>query len=517
MNPGTRVRLTSDPGRRGITTGKSRERGGRVFWQVAFLDGSQYIAEKQLEVIHEEAEDALGLFLQGKFGRARDLRGAITHIRLSGRLADLIYSMETTNTDFYPYQFKPVLNFLDSPSGGILIADEVGLGKTIEAGLIWTELRSRYDTRRLMVLCPAMLREKWKLELQRRFGINASIMDTGEVMTTLKEYRAGQLDDFAIVASMQGLRPNRGWEDDPSVAGKSSVKLAQFLSENAHDEPLFDLLIMDEAHYLRNPQSMTSKLGRLLRDVADHVVLLSATPIHLKNEDLYYLLNLVDEDSFNQVHVFDDILQANAPLLRARDMVLQGSAGINKIREELEAASAHPLLEESRQLQAILKMLPGGPSLDPTLRSELAQRLENTNLLGRAVARTRKREVTEWRVVREAVPEVVDLSPVEAEFYTRVTSLVRQYCLERDAHEGFLLATPQRQISSSMPAALREWQRRQFELEQTMYEDSGAETEDAGEIGPLVQRILENAGDLADLRDLWENDSKYRRFSTELR
>ena len=509
--------MTSDPGRRGITTGKSRERGGRVFWQVAFLDGSQYIAEKQLEVIHEEAEDALGLFLQGKFGRARDLRGAITHIRLSGRLADLIYSMETTNTDFYPYQFKPVLNFLDSPSGGILIADEVGLGKTIEAGLIWTELRSRYDTRRLMVLCPAMLREKWKLELQRRFGINASIMDTGEVMTTLKEYRAGQLDDFAIVASMQGLRPNRGWEDDPSVAGKSSVKLAQFLSENAHDEPLFDLLIMDEAHYLRNPQSMTSKLGRLLRDVADHVVLLSATPIHLKNEDLYYLLNLVDEDSFNQVHVFDDILQANAPLLRARDMVLQGSAGINKIREELEAASAHPLLEESRQLQAILKMLPGGPSLDPTLRSELAQRLENTNLLGRAVARTRKREVTEWRVVREAVPEVVDLSPVEAEFYTRVTSLVRQYCLERDAHEGFLLATPQRQISSSMPAALREWQRRQFELEQTMYEDSGAETEDAGEIGPLVQRILENAGDLADLRDLWENDSKYRRFSTELR
>ena len=170
MNPGTLVRLISDPGRRGITTGKSKTRGERIFWQITFPDGSQYISENQFEAIHTEVEDALDLFRQGKFGRARDLRGAITHIRLSGRLADLIYSMETTNTDFYPYQFKPVLNFLDSPSGGILIADEVGLGKTIEAGLVWTELRSRYDTRRLMVLCPAMLREKWKMELQRRFG-----------------------------------------------------------------------------------------------------------------------------------------------------------------------------------------------------------------------------------------------------------------------------------------------------------------------------------------------------------
>lgn len=216
MNPGTRVRLTSDPGRQGITTGKSRTRGGRIFCQVTFTDGSQYISEKQLEILGTEAEDALDLFSKGKFGRARDLRGAITHIRLSGRLADLIYSMETTNTDFYPYQFKPVLNFLDSPSQGILIADEVGLGKTIEAGLIWTELRSRYDARRLMVLCPAMLRDKWKMELQRRFGITSNIADASEALQILNEYKTGDLSDFAIVASMQRLRPNRGWDDEDS-------------------------------------------------------------------------------------------------------------------------------------------------------------------------------------------------------------------------------------------------------------------------------------------------------------
>lgn len=159
MNPGTLVRIKSDPGRRGITTGKSRIKpDGRIFWQVSFPDGVQYIPEKQMEQILAELDAPVDLLNQGKFGRARDLRGTITHIRLNGRLADLIYSMEITNTDFYSYQFKPVLTFLDSPSNGLLIADEVGLGKTIEAGLIWTELRSRYNSRNLVILCPALQR-----------------------------------------------------------------------------------------------------------------------------------------------------------------------------------------------------------------------------------------------------------------------------------------------------------------------------------------------------------------------
>ncbi|MGC9491274.1 SNF2-related protein, partial [Vibrio genomosp. F10] len=97
------------------------------------------------------------------------------------------YSMETTNTDFFAFQYKPVLSFLEAPSKGILIADEVGLGKTIEAGLIWTELRARMDARRLMILCPAMLREKWKYELMHRFGIDADLMNAEDLLHELKK------------------------------------------------------------------------------------------------------------------------------------------------------------------------------------------------------------------------------------------------------------------------------------------------------------------------------------------
>jgi len=516
--PATRVRLSSDPGRQGITTGKIRIRGNRKFLQVAFPDAYQYIAEAQLEIIDDAFEDAFDFFSKGKFGRARHLRSAITHIRLSGRLADLIYSMETTNTDFYAYQFKPVLKFLESPSGGILIADEVGLGKTIEAGLIWTELRSRYDARRLMVVCPAMLREKWMLELKRRFDISGRMVDAKETLKTLKMIKSGDLQEFAIIGSMQGLRPDRSWKEDDTIANKASVKLAKFLDESVHDQPLIDLLIVDEAHYLRNASSMTSRLGRMLRQLADNVLLLSATPIHLSNENLYQLLNIVDEDAFNQIHVFDDILHANAPLIKARDIILHEKADVSKFIEQLEAAKTNPLLRDNRQIQAILENPPDEETIrSHAYRSKIAHRLETINLLGHAVTRTRKREVTEWKVIRGAVPEMVEMTDAEADFYQKVTSLVRHYCLLNDAHDGFLLVTPQRQISSSMPAALREWQNRKLQID--TYEDLGEDPENtnAKTVGPLVRTILDSVEELGDLKELWRHDSKYNRLSTELK
>ena len=102
----------------------------------------------------------------------------------------------------------------------------------------------------------------------------------------------------------QGLAPRRGWNDEEEQKDGRG-KLARLISQSQYDEPLFDLVIIDEAHYLRNPETMSAALGRLLRGVTEHILLLSATPIHLKNRDLYQLLNLVDEDTFNEPQVFD--------------------------------------------------------------------------------------------------------------------------------------------------------------------------------------------------------------------
>lgn len=513
MTPGQQVRLKYDPARVGVLTDRSRERGDVRSLLVIFPDGREWILEDELEAIPDLSEDPIELLRAGKLSGSGVLRQTLTHIRLSGRLANVVYSMDTTNTDFYPHQFKPVLKFLASPTNGILIADEVGLGKTIEAGLIWTELRSRYDAGRILVLCPAMLRAKWKNELRLRFGVDAQLVDASELLDVLRAVgNEGAHRSIALIGSFQGLRPRRGW-DQSTESGPPGTELARFLDDRATQEPLLDLLVIDEAHYLRNPTSMTAHLGRLVKAVAQHVVLLSATPIHLRNEDLFHLVNILDEDTFNNNVVFDSVLQANAPLVRARELVVAGTAANPDLRVLLDEASHHPFLEGSRQLQALIEEIPDDAVLgDPARRSELAYRLETVNLLGHVLTRTRKREVTEWRVQREAVPERIVMSEAEERFYAEVTDVVREYAGGRQGIEGFLLATPQRQLSSSMAAALRHWQCFDADLGEEIFEDLGAEAESGQGVGPLVREISSRVARNADFTELRRHDSKYARF-----
>ena len=104
LKPGTSIRLIANPGRIGMITGTNRERAGRCYWQVRFSDSSEWVLESQVEQV-PDSETPIEQLRMGRFGRIIDLRRNLTYIRLNGRLANLIYSMNTTNTDFYPYQF----------------------------------------------------------------------------------------------------------------------------------------------------------------------------------------------------------------------------------------------------------------------------------------------------------------------------------------------------------------------------------------------------------------------------
>ena len=213
IEPNSRVRLIGDPTRIGVATENRRAQRQRSLILVVFPDRSQWVPEEQLELVSTGGETPTDSLLSRKLGTAFDLRRVITHVRLTGRLADVIYSMEATNTDFFAYQFKPVLKLLYSSANGILIADEVGLGKTIEAGLIWTELRSRFDMRRLMVICPAVLREKWQAELSSKMGVKADLVDAKDTLKILKDPSSSSRG-FAMIGSVQGLRPGKQWEDE---------------------------------------------------------------------------------------------------------------------------------------------------------------------------------------------------------------------------------------------------------------------------------------------------------------
>ena len=520
LKPGVLVRILTAPDRQGVLDHVVGGKPGNQKWLVRFPDGPQRLPERNLEVVNEGTSVDSDIE-RGLYGGADSLRLAITHSRLTGRLADMIYSMEATNTDFLAYQFKPVLNLLDSPSDGILIADEVGLGKTIEAGLIWTELRAREDARKLLIVSPAVLREKWQLELKRRFGVRSDVVNADALLATLRGVERGEEHEFALIASMQGLRPSREWEDEE--IDTASARLARYLEDAKSSAPLFDLIVIDEAHYLRNETSQTYQLGKLLRPVTKQLVFLSATPIHLGSKDLFNLLNIIDAENFRYPSSFDDVLKANSPLIKLADAFRKGEVEKSTALQVIEQALAHRLLKNSRQLQALREAI-GEHSekliTTPELRVALADRLDSVNLLSNVVNRTRKRDVQENRVVREPVAISVPMTPTENDFYRLVTEQVRLFCLENDLHEGFMVCIPQRQMCSSMPAALAHWSNTEISLEnEDDFEPEVIESiddQDVRRTGTLVSELAKIAASTDVLGQLIKDDSKFKALENNL-
>lgn len=527
---GIEVRRLDNPGRVGSTTGMQRERTSGLYIQIKWhQDGStDYVAEDQVETLNESRlSDPYDAINARKIGRSSDFRRSLTQIYLSGRLANLVYSMGITQTDFYAHQYKPLMTLLDSPANGLLIADEVGLGKTIEAGLIWTELRAREDMRRLLIVCPAMLREKWQDELKNRFGINAQILNAKTLIEELRDSSAsGPIK--AWITSYQAIRPPKSWKpmSDKSVAGvkgkspQARSLLASLLDEHEAGEPLIDVVIFDEAHYMRNPDSSANRLGELLREVSNYRILLSATPVNLHNRDLFQLLQLCDPDHFQYESSFYEMIQSNQPLVRARDAALNTAATADEITQHLYAAAETSLLAGSHQLSALLSDLPTESKLkSEAYRADLAASLEKINLLGHVLTRTRKRDVQMHRPTREVRRESVPMTDIERSFYEFVTDATRDFAWRKGISDGFLLATPQRQVCSCPAAFAKAWLGDDPSLIEDLADVAAEEAEDSDEdteyediSDSLKEFLLQNRPRDINLAQLEKNDSKLNRL-----
>ena len=160
--------------------------------------------EKMTQTYGNSIEDRLRA---GRFGKVRDLQRLITYEKLKGTLHDIIYSMEAAQIDFYPYQFKPVLKFINSPTERLIIADEVGLGKTIESALIWMELQARRQAQRLLVVCPKILAEKWRDELRMKFIFDARVVEFADLEQEIEDLKTNGPSHSFVLTLITGPRP----------------------------------------------------------------------------------------------------------------------------------------------------------------------------------------------------------------------------------------------------------------------------------------------------------------------
>ncbi|SJM91016.1 SNF2-related protein [Crenothrix polyspora] len=196
----------------------------------------------------------------------------------------LSQSLFDASVDLNPHQIEAALFALKSPlSKGVLLADEVGLGKTIEAGIVlcqyWSERR-----RRLLVICPASLRKQWALELEEKFNLPAFVLDAKTWRDTLKKDQSPISQKAIIILSYNYA--NRIRDDLKSIA--------------------WDLVVIDEAHKLRNAYRESNKIGQGLRWALEdsRKLLLTATPLQNSLLELYGLSTLIDEHLFGDVNAF---------------------------------------------------------------------------------------------------------------------------------------------------------------------------------------------------------------------
>ena len=194
------------------------------------------------------------------------------------------------------YQLDPLVRAIDMARTNLLIADDVGLGKTIEAGLVVQELLLRHRARTAFVLCPASLQEKWRVEMQEKFGLEFRIVDSGYVKRLRRErgLHANPWTSFPrLITSM-----------DWAKQGEGLRLLRDALPPHVSHPRKFDLLIVDEAHNVAPTvgryavESLRTRLVRLAAPHFQHKLFLTATPHDGYTESFTALLELLDDQRF---------------------------------------------------------------------------------------------------------------------------------------------------------------------------------------------------------------------------
>lgn len=514
LEAGTRVRLRNDPSTIGLVMDRPhREIRGRIFVSIELPSGCKELPLTELEAVPEGA-DALRDFVAGKLSNPDDLRRTITHLRMTGKLADMIYSIGATNTEFHAYQFKPVLKLLNSPSRGLLIADEVGLGKTIEAGLIWTELVARFDCRRLLIVCPKPLTQKWQEELRSKFNVDARICSAAELLDALKDDNSRR-EGFAAIASMSAIRPPKNWNDPDSPAKGARADLARYMADA--DQELFDLAVFDEAHHLRNTETLNHRLGKLVSEAADYTIYLSATPINLRANDLRAILKLIDPETFEREWLFDILQAENAPMIAALEAARNPKVSMADVKRLVDDLPAGQVLKTGGRLKRLREELAKGKENTPANRVAIAARIEEMSLLGSLINRTRRRDVAEFRVERRPHAPLWKMSDAERDFYDAASNQIANYALRNDINERFLLAQTQRFLASSLASAYRHWGERTGSLEVDEETDDETDSRQKHKLpGPLIQALGDICVDPAQLRALETGDSKFAILKAQL-
>ena len=363
--------------------------------------------------------------------------------------------LSNARLDPKPYQVFVAHRTLQDLYPRYILADEVGLGKTIEAGLILKELKARGLANRVLVITPASLREQWQGELKTKFNENFQIYDSATIKENQRRYarrNPWEIDDH-IITSIHFAR--RQAVDENQASEDTGVWL---------DEVDWDLVIFDEAHHLRRKlngrkveYTKAYRLGQTLAEKTNSLLLLTATPMQLSPYEAFSLIELVDSSLFTSYGDFQNYLSLRKTVSKCRE---------------------------------VFDTLP-----------------QNTHRLSQVMIRNRKREVLKGEVVdRKAYKVEVIPTPAERLFYRQVSTYIRQSYARASSQNnnavGFVLTIFRKLLVSSPIALAVSLEKRATRIEDTLKNKLSTSKEISDDELAELDETIESVEDFDELFNL---------------
>jgi len=259
----------------------------------------------------------------------------------SDSLEKLGTALQDAKVDLNPHQVEAALFAFNSPlSKGAILADEVGLGKTIEAGILLSQAWA-LGKKKLIVIGPSSLRKQWAQELAEKFYLPSLILESKNFKAFLENGKFNPFDQNKIVLCSYHFAKNK----------------SEYLSQID-----WDLVVMDEAHRLRNVYKLSNVIDRTLKDATSHCkkILLTATPLQNSLMELYGLVSIIDE------HVFGDKNSFRSQFTR-----LDGEYDFKDLKDRIASVSIRTLRRQVQEYVRYTSRIPLTIQFEPTEKEQL--------------------------------------------------------------------------------------------------------------------------------------------------
>ncbi|MDE0478108.1 MAG: helicase-related protein [Gammaproteobacteria bacterium] len=382
---------------------------------------------------------------------ADDLRAHLTSLQLLSPSTTSLFSLRSGRVQFVPYQYRPVMRLIQADRPRLLIADEVGVGKTIEAGLIIKELRARADISSVLVICPKALvaERKWFVEM-KRFDEHFEALDGRTLRHCLRETDlegewperfAKAIIPFSLFDSklLFGNDGKRARADDGMLA--------------LDPPPRFDLVIVDEAHHIRNADTYLHQAVRYFCDNSQAAVFLTATPVQLGSQDLFTLLNVLRPDLIIDRPSFEQMAAPNRFINTA-----VGHCRTGGVRWSIEARAClddaartewgRLFLRESPAFQDVYDRM-AEQNIDDANRIHIIRTLEELYTFSPMINRTRRRDIGDF-TTRQPETLTTEFTPSQRQLHDGLLEVVSRILAHAHGEQNvkFMMSTLRRQAAS---------------------------------------------------------------------